>query len=205
MLWYPTALQAHTGATRPKENKHIRNKNNMKICVFCSANEQIDPEFFRMTEELGRLAAANGHTIVYGGVNMGLMECLAKATKEAGGHTVGVVPSIIEKRGRLSDFVDVEIPCDNLSDRKQLMADMSDVFIALPGGLGTLDEIFTIVASATIGYHTKKVVLYNMKGFWDGLVALLDDLQSKGVVRGDWQDYIKTAESLDEIARFIEA
>lgn len=177
----------------------------MKICVFCSANEQIDPEFFHMTEELGRWAAENGHTIVYGGVNMGLMECVAKATKEAGGHTVGVVPSIIEKRGRLSDFVDVEIPCDNLSDRKQLMADMSDVFITLPGGLGTLDEIFTIVASATIGYHTKKVVLYNMKGFWDGLVALLDELQSKGVVRGDWQDYIKTAESLDEIARFIEA
>jgi len=115
------------------------------------------------------------------------------------------VPSIIEKRGRLSDFVDVEIPCDNLSDRKQLMADMSDVFIALPGGLGTLDEIFTIVASATIGYHTKKVVLYNMKGFWNSLVALLDDLQGKGVVRGDWREYIKTAESLDEIARFIEA
>ena len=177
----------------------------MKICVFCSANQQIDPDFFRMTEELGRWAAANGHTIVYGGVNMGLMECVAKATKEADGHTIGVVPSIIEKTGRLSDFVDVEIPCDNLSDRKQLMADMSDVFIALPGGLGTLDEIFTIVASATIGYHTKKVILYNMKGFWDGLVALLNDLQSKGVVRGDWQDYIKTAKSLDEIARFIEA
>lgn len=175
----------------------------MKICVFCSANKQIDPEFFTMTEELGKWAAENGHTIVYGGVNQGLMECVAKATKEAGGHTIGVVPMIVEKTGRLSDFVDVEIPCDNLHDRKQLMEDQSDVFIALPGGLGTLDEIFTIVASATIGYHQKMVILYNMKGFWNNLIALLDDLQDKGMVRGDWQQYIKTADSIEEISRLL--
>ena len=171
----------------------------MKICVFCSANRQLDPEFFTLTEELGRWAAENGHSIVYGGVNMGLMECVAKATKEAGGHTIGVVPTIIEKTGRLSDYVDVEICCDNLSDRKQLMQDQSDVFIALPGGLGTLDEIFTVIASATIGYHEKPLILYNMKGFWDSFLALLDDLQAKGVVRGNWRDYIKLARSLEEI------
>ena len=175
----------------------------MKICVFCSANKQIDPEFFTMTEELGKWAAENGHTIVYGGVNQGLMECVAKAAKEAGGHTIGVVPMIVEKTGRLSDYVDVEIPCDNLHDRKQLMEDQSDVFIALPGGLGTLDEIFTIVASATIGYHQKMVILYNMKGFWNNLIALLDDLQDKGMVRGDWQQYIKTADSIKEISRLL--
>jgi len=175
----------------------------MKICVFCSANKQIDPEFFTMTEELGKWAAENGHTIVYGGVNQGLMECVAKAAKEAGGHTIGVVPMIVEKTGRISDFVDVEIPCDNLHDRKQLMEDQSDVFIALPGGLGTLDEIFTIVASATIGYHQKMVILYNMKGFWNNLIALLDDLQDKGMVRGDWQQYIKTADSIEEISRLL--
>jgi len=175
----------------------------MKICVFCSANKQIDPEFFTMTEELGKWAAENGHTIVYGGVNQGLMECVAKAAKEAGGHTIGVVPMIVEKTGRLSDYVDVEIPCDNLHDRKQLMEDQSDVFIALPGGLGTLDEIFTIVASATIGYHQKMVILYNMKGFWNNLIALLDDLQDKGMVRGDWQQYIKTADSIEEISRLL--
>ena len=82
----------------------------MKICVFCSANQQIDPAFFSLTEELGRWAAENGHTIVYGGVNQGLMECVAKATKEAGGHTIGVVLMIVEKSGRTSDYVDVWIP-----------------------------------------------------------------------------------------------
>ena len=175
----------------------------MKICVFCSANAQLDPEFFTMTEELGLWAAKNGHSIVYGGANLGLMKCVAKATKEAGGRTIGIVPIILEKTGRLSDYVDVEIPCDNLSDRKQLMMDQSDVFIALPGGLGTLDEVFTVAASATIGYHQKMVILYNMKGFWDSLIALLDDLKAKGVIRGDWREYIKTADSIEEISRII--
>ena len=175
----------------------------MKICVFCSANQQIDPEFFTMTEELGIWAAKNSHTIVYGGVNQGLMECVAEATKKAGGHTIGVVPMRVEETGRTSDFVDVEIPCDNLTDRKQLMMDQSDAFIALPGGIGTLDEIFTVAASATIGYHQKPVILYNMKGFWNSLIALMDDLQAKGMIRGNWRDYIKTADSIEEINRQI--
>ena len=175
----------------------------MKICVFCSANQQIDPDFFTMTEELGRWAAENGHSIVYGGVNQGLMESLGKAAKEAGGRTIGVIPMIVEKTGRTSDYVEIEIPCDNLSDRKQLMMDQSDVFIALPGGLGTIDEIFTVVASATIGYHQKTVILYNMKGFWNSLIALLDDLQAKEMIRGNWQDYIKTADSIEEIDRLL--
>lgn len=171
----------------------------MKLCVFCSANQQIDPDFFEMTKELGRWAAENVHSIVFGGVNCGLMECLAKATKEAGGRTIGIIPTIVERRGGTSNYVDVEIPCDNLHDRKQLMEDQGDVFIALPGGLGTLDEIFTIVASATIGYHEKPLILYNMKGFWNSLIDMLDDLHTRGVTRKQWQTYIKVVNSLDEL------
>ena len=176
---------------------------NMKICVFCSANQQIDLEFFTMTEELGTWAAKNGHSIVYGGVNQGLMECLGKATKEAGGRTIGIIPMVVEKSGRMSDYVDIEIPCDNLTDRKQLMMDQSDVFIALPGGIGTMDEVFTVAASATIGYHDKPLILYNMKGFWNPLIAFLDDLKAKGMIRGDWRDIIKTADSIEEISQII--
>ena len=171
----------------------------MKICIFCSANQQLDPDFFGMTEELGRWLATAGHTLVYGGVNSGLMECVARAVKQAGGRTVGVIPKIVEKGGRISDYVDVEVMCDNLSDRKQLMEDRSDVFIALPGGIGTMDEVFTIAAAHTIGYHDKPVILYNMKGFWDDLVAMLDRLQQRGMVRGQWRDYIAVAESLEDI------
>ena len=171
----------------------------MKVCIFCSANANIDPDFFRMTEELGQWAADNAHSIVYGGVNQGLMECVARAAHEKGAQVVGVIPTLVEKSGRISQQVDVEMFCDNLSDRKQMMQDYADVFIALPGGIGTLDEIFTIAASATIGYHSKKVILYNMKGFWDSLIALLDDLQSKGFTRKEWRNQILVANSLEEI------
>ena len=171
----------------------------MKICIFCSANEQIDPDFFRATEELGKWAADNGHVIVYGGVNQGLMECVARAAHNNGGRTIGVVPTIVEKSGRTSDYVDVEIPCDNLTDRKQLMMDQADIFIALPGGIGTLDEVFTVAASATIGYHQKPVILYNIKDFWNPLIQLLDDLQQRGMVRGSWRQYIQVISKLEEL------
>ena len=173
----------------------------MKICVFCSANEQIDPDFFSAAEELGHWAATNGHVIVYGGVNQGLMERLGRAAHEAGGRTIGVVPAIVAKTGRTSQYVEIEIPCDNLTDRKQLMMDKSDVFIALPGGIGTLDEIFTVAASATIGYHDKKVILYSVCHFWDSLVQMLDTLAAQGMVRGSWRDHIEVAHTLEEIEK----
>ena len=175
----------------------------MKIGIFCSANAHIDPDFFHFTEELGRWIAAQGHSIVFGGVNMGLMECVAKAMKQAGGHTLGVVPSIVEEMGRTSQYNDEVISCQNLSERKQLMLDESDVFIALPGGIGTLDEVFTVAASYTIGYHHKRVILYNMKGFWDSTIQMLDNLQQRGVVRGQWRDYIQAATTLEEIQALL--
>ena len=91
----------------------------------------------------------------------------------------------------MSDYVDVEIPCEDLTDRKAIMMERADVFYALPGGVGTLDEVFTIIASNTIGYHQKKVVLYNIKGFWNSLIALLDDLQKRNMIRGNYHDFIE--------------
>ncbi len=175
----------------------------MNIGVFCSANNQIDAAFFQQTEELGRWVAKSGHQIVFGGVNQGLMECLAKAVKEAGGETLGVVPSIVEETGRTSQYNDRVLTCNNLSERKQLMLDESDVFIALPGGVGTLDEVFTVAASYTIGYHHKRVILYNMKGFWDSTIRMLDDLQQRGMVRGQWRDYICVANNLEEMGDLL--
>lgn len=176
----------------------------MNIGVFCSANGQIDPDFFRATEELGRWLAASGHTLVYGGVNQGLMESIARAVSEGGGRVVGVVPRIVETSGRTSQYVEVEIRCDDLTDRKQLMMDHSDLFVALPGGIGTLDEVFTVAASATIGYHQKPVILLNVKDFWRPLITLLDDLQQRGMVRGQWQQYIKVASTVEELTTLLD-
>ena len=175
----------------------------MNICIFCSANSNIPTEYFERTSELGTWMGANGHTLVFGGCNLGLMECVAKAVHEAKGMTVGVVPTIVEKGGKVSDYVDVKILCDNLSDRKDLMIERSDVIIALPGGVGTLDEIFTVLAAASIGYHNKRVILYNISGFWDSLIAMLDDLKARGVLRAGFEDTVKVAHTLDEIAALI--
>ncbi len=171
----------------------------MNIGIFCSANDHIDPDFFQLTRELGRWIALQGHTIVYGGAHFGLMRCIAEAAREAGGRVVGVVPAILEANGRMSPFLDEVIRCDSLNERILLMTRLSDVFIALPGGIGTLDEVFSVAASHTIGYHQKPLILYNMKGFWDGVVRMLDDLQSKGVIRQHWSQYILVADTLDAI------
>lgn len=165
----------------------------MKIAVFCSANSDISAGYFKAAAELGRWIGRRGHTLVFGGCNLGLMECVAKAVREAGGRSIGVVPQIIERGGKASPSMDVTIPCDNLSDRKDLMLAQCDAAIALPGGLGTLDEVFTMAASATIGYHHKPIVLLNVDGFWDSLAALLDEYQRKGMIRGDWRSIIKVA------------
>ncbi|MBR3547988.1 MAG: TIGR00730 family Rossman fold protein [Bacteroidaceae bacterium] len=175
----------------------------MKIGVFCSANSNIDTDFFSLTRELGTWIGQKGHTLVFGGCNMGLMECIAQSVHEAGGSTIGVVPQVIEKGGKVSDFVDVNIACDNLSDRKDLMLLQSDILIALPGGIGTLDEIFSVAAAHTIGYHNKRVIIYNMKGFWDSTIRMLDDLQSQGLIRGSWRNYIQIANSMEQIQLLI--
>lgn len=196
----------------------------MNIGIFCSANDNIEREYFNRTEEFGRWCAENGHSIVFGGCNMGLMGCIAEAfgayphplpkgkgdslsgsngSSGAKGNLIGVVPRIIERGGRMSERLTVHIPCDNLSDRKDLLLAHSDVIVALPGGIGTLDEVFTVAAAHTIGYHQKRIILYNIGGFWNTLIAQLDDLQQRGMIRGHWKDYICVANSFDELTAMI--
>ena len=170
----------------------------MNICVFCSAND-VAPQYVAAAEKLGRWLGREGQTLVYGGANLGLMEAVARAAHEAGATVVGVVPAILEKTGRASDHIDVRVLCDSLDDRKAIMVERSDLFVALPGGVGTLDEIFTVVAAASIGYHHKRVVLLNIDGFWDSLLAMLDDLQSKGVLRPGLKETLTVVTEVEKV------
>ncbi len=103
----------------------------------------------------------------------------------------------------MSEYLDVHIPTDNLADRKSLMIERCDVVVALPGGVGSLDEIFCVAASKCIGYHQKKVIIYNMKGFWNALIALMDDLNQKGMIRGDWHNMIEVANDFEELKELL--
>ena len=173
------------------------------VAVFCAASENIAPGYFEAAAEVGAMLGRIGAALVYGGARFGLMEATAKAAKLAGATVVGVVPMILEERGRVSSLIDEKVNCRNLSDRKDIMLQRSDILVALPGGIGTLDEIFHVMAAATIGYHSKKVVLYNVNGFWDSLVTLLKASKESGFLRGDIDRYMAVADSLEELERII--
>ena len=174
------------------------------VAVFCAASENIAPGYFEAAGEVGSMLGRIGATLVYGGARFGLMEATAKAAKAAGAHVVGVVPEILVERDRVSGLLDEHIPCRNLSDRKDIMLEKSDILVALPGGVGTLDEIFHVMAAATIGYHSKKVVLYNVNGFWTGLMYMLGEMNGMGFVRGGIEKYLVVAKSITELERTIE-
>ena len=174
-----------------------------KVAIFCAASENIAPGYFESAAEVGVLLGRLGATMVYGGARFGLMEATAKAAKASGARIVGVVPDILVERDRVSGLLDEQVGCRNLSERKDIMLERSDILVALPGGVGTLDEIFHVLAAATIGYHTKRVVLYNVNGFWNSLNSTLDEMLQAGFVRGEFDKYLVVANSIAELEDII--
>ena len=148
----------------------MKNWEGMKIGIFCSASENIAPLYFKETKKLGTWIGENHHTIVYGGTSQGLMECIARSVNESGGDTIGIMPSFMYENGLASAEANNLILTNDMTERKERMMNEADIFIALPGGFGTYDEIFHIVACGQVGYHSKKVLLFNINGFYDDLI-----------------------------------
>lgn len=174
-----------------------------KIAIFCSASDDIDAVYTEKAKELGEWMGKNHKWLVYGGSNAGLMEAVARSAKENGSMLLGVVPTKLEERGSVSDLLDVTFRTVNLSDRKDVMLQESDVMVALPGGIGTLDEIFHVLASASIGYHDKKVVLYNVNGFWNGVLSCLRDMERQHFIHRPLESYLCVAETFDELTALL--
>lgn len=174
-----------------------------KIGIFCSASENIDKMYFESARRIGEWIGQTGKTLIYGGANLGLMECVARAVKENGGKVIGVVPAKLEEKGSVSTCLDEVIHTHNLSDRKDIMTEKSDILVALPGGVGTFDEIFHVIAAASIGYHQKKVVFYNEYGFYDELLKALKTLENKGFARQPFSTYYEITNTLEELKEKI--
>ena len=174
-----------------------------KIGIFCSASENIDKMYFESARQIGEWMGKTGKTLIYGGADLGLMECVARAVKENGGKVIGVVPTKLEEKGRVCTFLDEVIHTHNLSDRKDIMTEKSDILVALPGGIGTLDEIFHVMAAASIGYHRKKVIFYNEYGFYDELLKTLKTLEDKGFARQPFSTYYEIANTPEELKEKI--
>lgn len=175
-----------------------------KIGVFCASSNEMEQVYYEQAEALGKWMGETGKTLVYGGARKGLMESVAKAVKKNGGRVFGVVPQKLVHNNMISDHIDITFHCEALSDRKQWLIGESDIMIALPGSMGTLDEAFSAMAENTFGLHQKKVIFWNINGFWDEFFLFLDSLKAKNVVTKPYEEVMLRADSLEEVIQLIE-
>ena len=175
-----------------------------KIGIFCSSSNRMDKVYYDEAARLGRWIGEHGKTLVCGGANCGLMETLAKAVREAGGGVLGVIPQILLERNRVSTYLSERILTRDLNERKDVLVSQSDIILALPGSVGTLDEVFTVMAANTIGIHSKKILFWNINGFWDDLFVMFEGLSRRNVVNKPWPEVMLRADSFEEVIGLLE-
>lgn len=172
-----------------------------RVTVFCGSNAGARPEYVQAARGLGRLLADRHIGLVYGGSGIGTMRELAAAALAAGGQVVGVIPRLLVQREvAYRDLPDLRV-VESLHERKALMADLGDAFIAMPGGLGTLDEFFEVVSWAQLGIHQKPCGLLNVCGYYDRLIAFLDHAVEQQFVRRESRAMIEIDETAEGLLR----
>lgn len=176
---------------------------NKNVCVFCASSNEMDGLYYEAAAQLGKWLALNGMTLVYGGSSRGLMEATAKACHENGGRVTGVAPQILVDIDSISTYIDELIVTPDMHGRKRELIERADVIVAMPGSVGTLDEIFTVLSSNTIGIHDKSVIVWNVNHFWDSLFAMISDIDGKGVSRKPMDEIIHRADTFDELTAMI--
>lgn len=161
------------------------------LCVFCGSKVGTNPVYAAAARRLGALLAQRGWGLVYGGGHIGLMGVVADAVLTAGGRVVGVIPQgLADKELAHLGLTELHV-VDTMHQRKALMADRSDAFVALPGGFGTADEFFEILTWAQLGIHTKPVAVLNVNGFFDPLLRWLDHTVTEGFVKPDNRELVR--------------
>jgi uncharacterized protein (TIGR00730 family) len=161
-----------------------------RACVFCGSSPGARPQYTEATEDLGSLLVQNGITLVYGGASVGLMGRLADTVLSEGGEAVGVIPrALVEREIAHLGLTELHV-VESMHERKALMADLSDAFVALPGGLGTLDELFEVYTWAQLGLHRKPCGLLNVEGYYQHLADFLDHAVGERFVRDEHREML---------------
>jgi uncharacterized protein (TIGR00730 family) len=173
------------------------------ICVFCGSSGDSSPLYSSVAEDLGRQVALRGLTLVYGGGNVGTMGILADAAMKEGGKVIGIIPVRLYEMVEHMDLSELLVVKD-MHERKALMQEKADAFIALPGGLGTMEELFEVWAWRYIGYHVKPVGIINVGGFYDDLLRLLATMQREGFLKEEIADDLCVADSPAAMLEAIE-
>ena len=175
------------------------------ICVFCASSSTLDQRWLDLATDTGREIAARGHSLVSGGGCVGMMGTVADGARSGGAHTLGVIPQSLVDLEVADNAADELIVTTDMGARKNLMIERSDAFLTLPGGLGTLDELFEVWTTATLDLHRKPIVLVDVDGFWSGLLTWLDGLADTEFVRRPALAQVTVVTSIDAALDLIEA
>jgi uncharacterized protein (TIGR00730 family) len=190
-----------------RTNKNTRKQSSPRqaICVYCGSNTGKNEAYAAAARALGRQMAAAGVGLVYGGGGLGLMGEIAKTVLAHNGHVTGIIPEFLSKKERMLRAADELIVVKDMHQRKQLMFDRSDAFVAMPGGIGTLEELVEQLTWAQLGRHNKPIVLLNVEGFWAPLLSLLQHMHREQFIRPDMDVRFITVDSAEQVLPAIQA
>jgi uncharacterized protein (TIGR00730 family) len=185
---------------------HMASMSNIKtVCVYCGSGSGTNPSFVEAAVELGKAFAENGIRLVYGGGSVGLMGAVAKSVLEHGGQVTGIIPEFLRAKEKPSTQMQEMIITPDMHERKRLMFERSDAFVALPGGIGTLEELVEQLTWQQLGRHTKPVLLANIDGFWEPLLTLLTHMRTTAFIRPTLSIDILKAENVSDILPRLQA
>jgi uncharacterized protein (TIGR00730 family) len=168
------------------------------VCVYCGSGPGTNPRFMESAHALGRALAENGIRLVYGGGSVGMMGAVARAVLDHGGRVTGIIPEFLIRREVMMPLQDLIVTPD-MHERKRLMFEHSDAFVALPGGIGTLEELVEQLTWQQLGRHSKPVLLANIDGFWEPLLALIKHMRATQFIRPTLSVDILKAERVEDI------
>jgi uncharacterized protein (TIGR00730 family) len=174
------------------------------ICVYCSSSDRLDPKYYTEAGRFGRQLAAHGWSLVYGGGNRGVMGVLGRAVKEAGGHVVGIIPEFMKSRELALTDADELVTVGTLRERKHLMEQRADAFVALPGGIGTLEEFLEVMTLRYLNRLHKPMILVNQDGFYDDLLRFFERMTREHFKSPGLHELFTVANTVDEVWQHLE-
>ena len=180
-------------------NKIEKSRKIRKICVYCGSGPGIDPAFVESARTFGAILAKNGVGLVFGGGSVGMMGAIAKSVLDHGGKVTGIIPEFLVAREHAMRGADNLIVTRDMHERKRKMFEMADAFVAMPGGIGTLEEVIEQMTWVQLGRHRKPILLANIKRFWEPLCALIDHMKNLEFIRADLNFDLLAADAVEDI------
>lgn len=179
----------------------------MKICIYGAASDKIDKEFIKLGESLGKTLAERGHSLVYGAGSSGMMGAAARGFHQGNGYVHGIIPKFFEEGGYEAIYykADKITYVEDMADRKEMMEDTCDAFIICPGGIGTFDEFFQVLTLKQLGRHQKAIVVYNMNGYYDDMLAMMEKAIKMGFINEECEKIYVDFDNEKQVVDYLES